>query len=802
MGVRSTTTAATTTRTPTPLRTGNTPVPTRPLAPALPQRAPLANPSRDSFVSAPTSCGPNLTGAERTAPLTEALPSSMAMRAVSTGSVQQTTQGGGVSMPYRIRLDHLTQAERQQLTPRELLIQFAMQFHKVDRAGAEALVDAKPPQVSWTKGAPQMTDALRNGAFVEITVTDFSLEPLSTKDDKAVDGLLNGLPPGDQKRLKGDALKDYASVLRAAQTLSKLSPFELADYLSKTTGTTSDWGALEKSVNTYLADRAERLKGLETLQGYSKRLEGTAALYQRLAKAREYEAKAVEAERAASTLLMGADSPSMQPPQLRKQSDEARREAASFRALARQEAAQLSREHPILKDEKLDLRTLVQAKPERIQSLIQEHLASRRQDIRATRANIEKDPSLVYGFDVLLKTSKQVQDIQPGSVQDLVINDRDAELRFNQTLIDVGLSAMGLAAGLLSGGSALLPIIVAGGIDGAQVVRKAQDYMVKDAAFGAGLLKDDPTMADVVLAVVETGFDLAAAGPIFDAVKAFRMSRVKDLAKLEKDLEAVPDIGGDLVKRVVDAERRGLSQGVTDAVSQATKDVDTAVKDLRQVMRRYASEEVDGAALRAAYLRAVDDVGGDPRVRARLESLKDPVLREVFSAPEALLAAASSKDPKMVDELLKLLDRQVGRDSADVVMSDAVRNVARKPKAALLREVSDPKEIERLFREKYGDGEAVFYRSIRVSEGGKLQGAYKGAQDGQLLSNSKSAALTYANQAPGPGYGRKVAATSPSSPRSSSGAGLAHRPHSPELMRSRTRERLPACLETASPLQG
>ncbi|WP_434299782.1 hypothetical protein [Corallococcus exiguus] len=905
MGIQSTT-AASTFRAPTSLGTGPTAVPSRPATPAPVQRAPLSYASRDSFAATPTSRGPNLTGTAPAAPLSEApTSSSLVMRAISTGGVQKTPQAGGVSIPFRIKLTGLSAQQRKELTPGELLVQFAMQYNRVDRTRAEAMVAAK--EVGWTNGTPEITDAIRNGAFYEINVTDASLKPLSPKDEKAVDGLLNGLPPGDKKRLKseankefesrtngiyrgtpqdkaylknieGDLLakelfknvpphvrdilfkegapapKDYASALRAAEALSKLSPLELADYLSKTTGTTSDWAALDKSIDSYRADRAERLQGLEALDGYSKRLEGTAALYeelkaydyrtnnppalaaedsneltqhlnkldgmranlaselqrhgissieefrgllsgyrtsfeketvsvakelmartdhslyelqnkyqdpavaqdlyQRLAKAREYEAKAVEAETTAATLKQGAvDSPRLQPPQILRQAEEARNEARSFRAQAREEANRIARDHPLLRDEKLDLRTLVQARPEGIQALIQKHLATRRQDIQKTRSNIEQDPSLIYGFDVLMKSSKQLQGIQPGSVQDLVINDRGAEIQRNEKLIDLGLSAMGLAVGLIPGGAAVLPIILAGGIGAAQVVRKAQDYMVQDAAHGAGLLKDDPSMAEVVMAVVETGFDLAAAGPLLDAVKAFRMSKAKDLGKLEKELKTLPDVSDALAGRIVDVERRGLSQAAT----QGTKSVDTAVTDLRKVMRAYANEEVDGAALRAAYLRSVEDAGGDARVRATLGKLKDSVLREAFGSPEALLAAAASKDPKQVEALLSLLERQVGRDSADVVMSNAVRDVAGKAKVGVGRVVTDPKEIQRLFREKFGGNEAVFYRGIRVQEGAQLQGTYKGAQGGQMLSDSKSAALTYANQAPGLKAGRDQA---------------------------------------------
>ncbi|WP_163988711.1 hypothetical protein [Pyxidicoccus caerfyrddinensis] len=894
MGIQKSTSAATTNR----VMTTRQPeaVPVRPGTAPLPQssRTPRSLLEQDSFSFKPQPRGPDLTGAERTVPLMESQPSSMAMRAVGLGPVKTPPTGGGVTIPFRIRLGHLTPQQRQELTPRELLIQLGMQYHKVDRAQAEAMVNTG--QLSWKGKEPTLTAADRNAPFYEVPLTDYTLQAMSDADAKESDSLFNGLPPGDQKRLKGEAMKEFesrtrgtyrptspqdrdylksiqrdlllkelfqqlpehvrevlfkegapapkdaAAALRAGQALAKLSPLELADYLSKVTGTTSDWGALEKSVDTYLAQRTERLQELEKLQGLSKRLDGLGALYtelkalrnlekypvspedgpsltrhlneidakkanltaelqrqgisgipefetllrdyrsafeketvsvakdlmgrtdhalyelqnkyrdpavtqdlyQRLSKAREYEAKAVEAERSSANLQLGADSPSMQPPQVRQQQQELRNEAASWRAKARQEAAQLTRDHPILRDEKLKLRDLVQAPPERIQSLIQEHLAERRQNIQDTRANIASNPDLIYGFDVLLSTSKQVQNIQPGSVQDMLIQDRDAELKFDKFLVDAGLSALGLAAGMLSGGTALLPLIAAASIGGVQVMREVQDYKVQDAAYGAGMQEVDPSLAGVALAVVGAGFDLLAAGPIFDAVKAFRASRVRDLAKLEKDLKAVPNISDDLVKRLMDVERKGMS------MPQATRDVDTAVRDIRAAGAQFRDDAISAGELKAKLLKAVDDVGGDPRIRARLELLHPQLVSKVFQDPWPLMNALAAKDPQRTKQLLEVLDRlPVGSKYETIDLPGAMRKALSQPPTGNGEQVVDPAMIRKLFRDKFGTEEVVVQRGIRIPKGAEVQGSVANKDGQMVVVNNMSAAKQYARQAPG-----------------------------------------------------
>ncbi|HYR12440.1 MAG TPA: DUF4157 domain-containing protein, partial [Longimicrobium sp.] len=76
--------------------------------------------------------------------------------------------------------------------------------------------------------------------------------------------------------------QDYATVLRIAARLSALTPAELADYRSKVNAETTDWSALEASVERYLAERAARRQSVAEREAIRTRLYGLEDLYRML----------------------------------------------------------------------------------------------------------------------------------------------------------------------------------------------------------------------------------------------------------------------------------------------------------------------------------------------------------------------------------------------------------------------------------------------------------------------------------------------------------------------------------------
>jgi hypothetical protein len=93
---------------------------------------------------------------------------------------------------------------------------------------------------------------------------------------------LDALPDAIKTMLGGAANitpDKYAVLARIADKLTPLSAAELEDYKSKTTGVTTDLSVLEKSIDRYLAEKAERERARETRENMVTKLFGGEDLY-------------------------------------------------------------------------------------------------------------------------------------------------------------------------------------------------------------------------------------------------------------------------------------------------------------------------------------------------------------------------------------------------------------------------------------------------------------------------------------------------------------------------------------------
>jgi hypothetical protein len=98
---------------------------------------------------------------------------------------------------------------------------------------------------------------------------------------------IEALPPDIQKFLFDERAsatlkpKDFETVLRIASKVAALTPAELAEYKSRVTAKTTDWGIYEASVDRFLAERKEREATAQERRNIETRLYGLEALYQR-----------------------------------------------------------------------------------------------------------------------------------------------------------------------------------------------------------------------------------------------------------------------------------------------------------------------------------------------------------------------------------------------------------------------------------------------------------------------------------------------------------------------------------------
>ena len=164
--------------------------------------------------------------------------------------------------------------------------------------------------------------------------------------------------------------------------------------------------------------------------------------------------------------------------------------------------------HPLVGDADFDRERLARASKDGIQSVMLGHIAARQRDVVDTRHNLESKPERVYGLDILLKESFETQGIQSGTIYDLVIRDHIHDLKQAETIPQIAVAGIAVAAGLASGGSGTVAVLATGtafGIGSYQAIEELRRYQVQSAAYGAKLLSEEPTMAWVIVAMVGAG---------------------------------------------------------------------------------------------------------------------------------------------------------------------------------------------------------------------------------------------------------------------------------------------------------
>lgn len=251
------------------------------------------------------------------------------------GVMQLDDPPTGVTFFFSVRVDR-------EMTSDELLIEFIQQYsHLPDRQAAEAARDTRGWRWSGTPQTADADD-VRQG-YVLIHVRDNSLQPTSSGERREIRASLSGMAdeerqaiyseadtrfweatqynPGeplgdtpDDRRMAAYWLHirdnlvrtrqsvldlpehvrdilfdpsssrrlapaDYETALRVGERLADMSMAELADWRSRITAVTDDWGAFEASLEAYLRSEAERRREQQELARMSARLYGLEELY-------------------------------------------------------------------------------------------------------------------------------------------------------------------------------------------------------------------------------------------------------------------------------------------------------------------------------------------------------------------------------------------------------------------------------------------------------------------------------------------------------------------------------------------
>ncbi len=226
------------------------------------------------------------------------------------------------------------------------------------------------------------------------------------------------------------------------------------------------------------------------------------------------------------------------------EAEAARKKAEEAKAAAESQVKGMSGDHPIFQEEglplskRIDKAALAKASENELGGLLQGHIQNRMKDVAEARAEIEGKSELIYKMPKLMPQFYAQQGIQPGSIHDLIIQDKMKEDAILKLVKGIALAVVAVALAVVTFGAATPAIIAAGasiagaGLGVYMALEEYQEYTQQKDLADVGL-SDDPSMAWVILAVVGAGLDMAAA------VKA-----VKALGPAAKALNA----GGDLAE--------------------------------------------------------------------------------------------------------------------------------------------------------------------------------------------------------------------------------------------------------------
>ena len=174
------------------------------------------------------------------------------------------------------------------------------------------------------------------------------------------------------------------------------------------------------------------------------------------------------------------------------------------------------------------------------------YLATHQAAVRRAEALLAGKPEHLYELDNLLAFSYVAQDIQPGTIYDLIIQNRRQQIQSDKSIREILIGILAVALAIVSFGGGTVGLLAAGaafGIGAAQAVTALEEYDAKSTLYMAQLLKDEPSAAWAIFAVVGAGLDAAAVVQalkvVVPAAKAFNSTG--DLAALSKGLAGLDE---------------------------------------------------------------------------------------------------------------------------------------------------------------------------------------------------------------------------------------------------------------------
>jgi hypothetical protein len=268
------------------------------------------------------------------------------------------------------------------------------------------------------------------------------------------------------------------------------------------------------------------------------------------------------------------------------EAEAARKKAEEAKAAAQSQVEGMSGDHPIFQEEglpldkRIDKAALAKASESELGGLLQGHIENRMKHLDEAHAEIEGKPELIYKMDKRLMTQFYAQQgIRPGSIHDMIIQDKMREDAILKLVKGIALAIVAVALAVVTFGAATPAIIAAGasiagaGLSVYMALEEYQEYTQQKNLADVGL-SDDPSMVWVIIAVVGAGLDMAAA---VKAVKALgpaakALNAGGDLAEFTKAVRALEKANTIEAKIARAAEKAAAARkGFAEASGELTK---------------------------------------------------------------------------------------------------------------------------------------------------------------------------------------------------------------------------------------
>lgn len=247
---------------------------------------------------------------------------------------------------------------------------------------------------------------------------------------------------------------------------------------------------------------------------------------------------------------------------------------ASLRAKASSEqakgvAAVKQLNTPLVKESQFDHKKLASAKSkEEVRELLKKYIREKQESIGETREDLRKHPDHIYELDVLLKLSYEGQHVEPGSILDIIVQDKRERINGEKILSAVCFVVIAAAVTALTfGGGSLLLVgsIASVGVSAYGVYEATEQYKRQNAANDVSFLSNDPSLAWVIIAIAGAAVDITALGLLAKAGKTFNEG--KNILLLEKQLKEIKGLESTLQQNVlkqarIQAQREKLLQGL------------------------------------------------------------------------------------------------------------------------------------------------------------------------------------------------------------------------------------------------